>query len=386
MAGLKKRGKNYHIVFSKNEDGKQIKKTYSLGTTFKKIAEEKKVNFQKLYDQGEIDPFQENWSVKAFENYLKESQGNGMVVDSYYLDELKEDFLKTKSHTTDATRKGYKSVIGLFIEDVGRSMTVNLIRPSDVRSFCFKKKYSNATQRNYYKHLKVFFKWLNEQSIIDENPCDSVVPPKKKDKLVDKIFSEEELGIIFDAFKKHHKKCKENRHIVQKSLRQDWFIPMITTAYYTGLRRKEITNLKWHQVDLKNREISVTDTKNGRERTVVIFDVVHNVLTKWRKQSVSPKKGFVFASPKSTKKNQFALPGGYVSKVFKGYVKKTDLKESIHFHGLRHSCATFMIRKGFDVTLVKEMLGHRSIEVTMRYVSLGVGDRKNKAKELGLIT
>jgi len=48
MAGLKKRGKNYYIVFSKNEDGKQVKKTCSLGTTFKKIAEEKKITFQKL--------------------------------------------------------------------------------------------------------------------------------------------------------------------------------------------------------------------------------------------------------------------------------------------------------------------------------------------------
>lgn len=386
MAALKKRGKNYYVVFSKSEDGKQTKKTYSLGTTFKKIAEEKKVRFQKLYDQGEIDPFQESWSVKAYEDYLKESQGNGVVVDSYYLDELKEAFLKTKSHTTEATRSGYKSVIKLFIEDVGRSMTANLISPEDIRLFCFKKKYSNATQRNYYKHLKVFFKWLKEELIISENPCENVVPPKKEDKLVDKIFSEEELEIIFDAFKDHHKKCKENRHIVQKSLRQDWFIPMITTAYYTGLRRKEITNIKWHQVDLKNREISVTDTKNGRERTVVIFDVVHDVLTKWRKKSSNLKKGLVFPSPKSSKKHQFALPGDYVSKVFKGYVKKAELKESIHFHGLRHSCATFMIRKGFDVTLVKEMLGHRSIEVTMRYVSIGVGDRKNKAKELGLIT
>ena len=339
-----------------------------------------------MYDQREIDPFQEDWSVSTYEDYLKESKGKSVVVDSYYLDQLKKDFLKTKSHTSDATRKGYKSVINLFIDDVGRSMTVNLIRPSDIRSFCFKKRYSNATKRNYYKHLKVFFTWLTDQAIINENPCEQVVPPKKKDKLVDKIFSEEELGVIFKAFNEHHNKCKENRHIVQKSLRQDWFVPMITTAYYTGLRRKEITNLKWHQIDLKNREISVTDTKNGRERTVVVFDVVHEVLKNWHNQLGKPQKGYAFPSPKSHKKAELSLPGDYVSKVFKGYVKKTDLKDTIHFHCLRHSCATFMIRKGFDVTLVKEMLGHRSIEVTMRYVSLGVGDRKNKAKELGLIT
>jgi site-specific recombinase XerD len=386
MAGLKKRGKNYYIVFSRSEDGKQVKKTYSLGTTFKKIAEEKKVNFQKLYDQGEIDPFQDGWSVKAFEDQQKESGGSAGSVDSYFIDDLKEEFLKTKAHTAAATRKAYKSVIKLFIEEVGRSMTISLIRPSDIRNFCFKGGYSNATQRNYYKHLKVFFSWVSEQGIIDQNPCDQVIPPKKKDKLVDKIFSESELEKIFEAFRKHHKKCKENKHIVQSSLRQHWFIPLITTCYYTGLRRKEITQLKWHQVDFDNREISVTDTKNGRERTVILFDKAYESLKDWNAHMGKPQGGFVFPSPKSNEKTQFGHRGDYVSKVFKSYVKKAKLKESIHFHGLRHSCATFMIRKGFDVTIVKEMLGHRSIEVTMRYVSLAVKDHKNRAKELGLIT
>lgn len=361
-------------------------KTFALGTRYKKIAEEKKVLYQKLYEEGKIDPFQDGWSVKDYERAQYESSGKAAVVDSYFLDDLKEDFLKTKSHTTKATRKGYGSVIKLFIDHVGRSMTATLIKPSDIRTFCFKDSYSNATQRNYYKHLKVFFAWLTEKGIIEENPCEEVTPPKKRDKLVDKIFSEEELGQIFEAFKAHHKKCEENRHIVQQSLRQDWFIPMIQTAYYTGLRRKEITRLKWHQVDLENREIQVTDTKNGRERTVLVFDKAYHTLKDWHAESGNPKNGFVFPSPKSHKKGQFALPGDYVSKVFKGYVKKAELNESIHFHGLRHSCATFMIREGVDVTMVKEMLGHRSIEVTMRYVSLNVNDRKNRAKELGLIS
>lgn len=386
MASLRKRGKKYSIIFKTHIDGKPVMKTYALGTRFKNIAEEKKVLYQKLYEEGKIDPFQEGWSVKEYEKLQNESNGKVAVVDSFFLDDLKKEFLKTKSHTAEATRDAYGSVIKLFIEDVGRSMTATLIKPSDIRTFCFKSGYANATQRNYYKHLKVFFTWLADKGIIEENPCEEVTPPKKKDKLVDKIFSEEELSQIFDAFKAHHKKCEENRHIVQESLRQDWFIPMIQTTYFTGLRRKEITQLKWHQVDLKNREIHVTDTKNGRERTVLIFDKAYHTLKKWHKESGKPKNGFVFPSPKSHEKKQRSLPGDYVSKVFKDYVKKAKLKDGIHFHGLRHSCATYMIRQGIDVTMVKEMLGHRSIEVTMRYVSLNVTDRKNRAKELGLIT
>lgn len=385
MASLRKRGKNYSIIFKTHIDGKPVMKTFALGTKYKNIAEEKKVNLQKLYEAGEIDPFQDGWSVKKFEQRQSE-MGTAPMSASYFLDELKEDFLETKSNTTEATKKGYKSVINLFIESVGRSMTANLITPSDVRTFCFNQKYATATQRNYFKHLKAFFAWLTEKEIIETSPCDEVKPPKKKDKLVDKIFSEKDLEIIFDKFNEHHAMCEKNRHIVQSSLRQHWFIPLITTAYYTGLRRKELVQLKWHHIDLDNREIRVTDTKNGRERTVIIFDKVNETLKAWHKKNSEPDSGFVFPSPKSTKKQQIGLPGDYVSKVFKGYVKKTNLKKGIHFHGLRHSCATYMIRQGFDVTMVKEMLGHRSIEVTMRYVSLAVKDRMNRAKELGLIT
>ena len=94
----------------------------------------------------------------------------------------------------------------------------------------------------------------------------------------------------------------------------------------------------------------------------------------------------VFPSPRSNDRIEISLTGNNVSKVFKSYVKEAGIKDTIHFHSLRHSCATYMIRQGFDVTMVKEMLGHKSIQVTMRYVNLVVKDRKDRAKKLGLIT
>ena len=385
MASLKKRGKYYSIVFKKKVDGKFVYNQFALGTTYKKIAEHKKTEYEKLVQNGEIDPFEPNWSLKEYEQSVSSDMSN-KIVNSYYLEDLKKDFLKTKSHATDATKKGYKSVIKLFTEHVGQSMTVNLIRTNDIRSFCFKKSYSNATQRNYLIHLKAFFSWLTEQGIIEKNPCKGIKPPKKKDKLVDKIFDEKDLNKIFIAFRKYQLKHVKEKHIIHDNQKQHWFKPLITTAYYTGMRRKELVQLRWEQVNLENREVFVTDTKNGRERTVVLFDPVYYRLKAWHKLSGKPNKGLVFPSPRSTKNLEVALTGENASKIFKFYVREAKLKDGIHFHGLRHSCATFMIKKGFDVSLVKGMLGHESIEVTMRYVTLGGKDRMNRAKELGLIT
>jgi len=56
-----------------------------------------------------------------------------------------------------------------------------------------------------------------------------------------------------------------------------------------------------------------------------------------------------------------------------------------NFHGLRHSCATFLLRKGFNVIEVKNMLGHRSLEVTNRYVHLVANDLITTASRTGLI-
>lgn len=386
MASLKKRGKYYSIVFKKRENDRQILKTYSLGTSYKKIADKKRIEYEKLFESGEIDPFDPHWNLKEYEK-AQNSPLLSSDVDSYYLQDLSKSFLESKPHVTDATVKGYKSVIKLFTDHVGQSMTAPLIRANDIRSFCFKSSYSNATKRNYLRHLKAFFRWMHEEGIIETNPCADIRPPKKKDKLVDKIFGEDILNEIISAFRKYQLKNRENGHISHHTQQQHWFKPLITTAFYTGMRRKELIQLRWEQVNLDEREIHITDTKNGRERTVVIFDKLYLRLKAWHKLNGYPKMGLVFPSPRSTKRQEIALTGNNASRVFRYYARtEAKLKKTIHFHGLRHSCATFMIRQGFDVTMVKDMLGHKSIEVTMRYVNLVVNDRKRRAKELGLIT
>ena len=385
MASLKKRGKKYSIVFKKHINGKQVIKTYALGTSYKKVAEHKRVEYEKLHQRGEINPFEEGWSVKKYEKSQQVS-AKPTTSDSYYLEDLKNDFLKYKAHVTESTKRGYKSVIKLFIEHVGRSMTAPLVKPADIRTFCLNTNYSNATQRNYYRHLKAFFAWMTQKEIISENPCDDVKPPKQKDNLVEKIFDDATLKTIFTTFRKTQLKHKKSGAITHDTQKQHWFKPLITTAYYTGLRRGELVRLRWEHVNLSERELYVTDTKGGNERTVIIFDQAYKRLVAWHKLQGYPGKGLVFPSPRSNDRIEIALIGDNVSKVFKSYVEKADVKDTIHFHSLRHSCATYMIKQGFDVTMVKEMLGHKSIQVTMRYVNLVVKDRKDRAKKLGLIT
>lgn len=383
MASLKKRKDHYSIVFKTRLDGKQITKTYALGTKYKKVAEQKKREYEKLYQSGEINPFDGAWNLQEYE---KQKELEGTAYTSPILNQLTKQFLKSKTNVTAKTKAGYKQVLNQFKEHVGQSMPVTKINTTDIKSFCLREKLSNASKRNYLTHLKIFFNWTIDREILESNPCDDVKLPKKRDNLVDKIIEEADLKLIFKKFRDHQQKHRSNGAIQSSAQMQHWFKPLVTLAFYTGLRRKEIIQLRWEHVNLDNRFIRVTDTKNGSERTVPIFDTLYWRLKAWHKFIGHPKSGLVFPSPKSNSKREIALTGGTVSRRFKFYVKKSKLKNTIHFHSLRHSCATFLLRNGFNVIEVKNMLGHKSLDVTNKYVHLVANDLLNTASNNGLIT
>ncbi len=384
MASLTKRSGNYSIVFKTTLNGKSYKKTYALGTKYKKIAEQKKLEYQKLYDAGKINPFDDEWNLQDYE---KEQELDGTSLTSPIISTLQKQFLKDKTNVTEQTKTTYRQIISQFMEQVGYSMPVTMINTDDIKSFCLKPHLANASKKNYLIHLKAFFNWVVDKEILESNPCDDIKLPKTRDNLVDKIIDEEQLNYIFKKFKAYQKKHQESGAISTDQQKQHWFIPLITLAFYTGLRRKEIIQLRWEHVNIKDRFLRVTDTKNGYERTVPIFDKLYTELKRWKEFNGNPKKGLVFTSPMSVPGGEKALRGGYVSKRFKYYAtEEAKLKDSIHFHGLRHSCATFLLRNGFNVIEVKNMLGHKSLEVTNKYVHLVANDLLNTANRNGLIT
>jgi hypothetical protein len=67
MASLTKRNGYYSIVFKTTVNGSSYKKTYVLGTKYKKIADQKKIEYQKLYDAGKINPFDDSWNLQEYE-------------------------------------------------------------------------------------------------------------------------------------------------------------------------------------------------------------------------------------------------------------------------------------------------------------------------------
>lgn len=72
----------------------------------------------------------------------------------------------------------------------------------------------------------------------------------------------------------------------------------------------------------------------------------------------------------------------FVSKQFKKAVRAAGLSEGLHFHSLRHSTASNMVRRGVPIAVVKEVLGHADIKTTMVYSHVRREDLANAVKML----
>ena len=153
-------------------------------------------------------------------------------------------------------------------------------------------------------------------------------------------------------------------------VKDDWIRDLILFAVATRLRRGELVNLRWDDVDLAKKVIRVQSregfkVKAGRSRVVPLSDLALEVLGR---QDKSTQCGLVFHR-KSRKVN-----GTFLAAKFKRFVRAAGLDEVIHWHSLRSSFASWLVMKGVSIYAVSKLLGHSEVGVTQKcYAHLAPG-------------
>lgn len=140
------------------------------------------------------------------------------------------------------------------------------------------------------------------------------------------------------------------------------FRRLLLFAASTGMRRGELVNLHWEDLDFDRRSIRIRNrgnfvVKGYKPRTIPMPADVFKIFGPLRKQI-----GYVFSDTKEA-----PLSAQEVSRRFKKYARKSGLPEEFHFHSLRHSYASWMLMANVPISVVKELLGHSSIAVTEIY-------------------
>ena len=140
------------------------------------------------------------------------------------------------------------------------------------------------------------------------------------------------------------------------------------TAAFTGLRRGELTALRWRDVDFPGSVIRVrasyaagalTTPKSGKLRSVPMAPQVAETLA--RLGRTAPDDGLIFLG-----EGGGYLDGSALRRRYKLALEKAGLR-SLRFHDLRHTFGTRAIAKA-DILRVKEWMGHADVATTMRYL------------------
>ena len=148
--------------------------------------------------------------------------------------------------------------------------------------------------------------------------------------------------------------------------------PIVITALNTGMRKGEILNLRWDaNIDLRHGFILLDKTKNGERREIPINDTLRGVLQGiTRRLDIS----YVFYD------NSTGKPYGDVKRAFATACRRAGIKD-FHFHDLRHTFASHLVMAGVDLTTVKELLGHKTLTMTLRYAHLAPSHKVEAVKK-----
>ena len=215
------------------------------------------------------------------------------------------------------------------------------------------KRLSPATRNRHLAHLSSMFNKGKEWGLVTENPAQGIKPLRENGART-RFLDGDEIQQLLAA-------SSEN------------FRPILITALHTGMRKGEILKLIWSDVDFRNRIITVQDSKSGKKRMIPMDDTVYETL---RVLPSRFKKGYVFPSPVGKGKPLYDC-----RKQFSNAVKQAGI-HNFRFHDLRHTFASHLVMSGVDLMTVKELLGHATLTITIRYSHLAPDHRMKAIKTL----
>lgn len=139
--------------------------------------------------------------------------------------------------------------------------------------------------------------------------------------------------------------------------------PMLLVAVSTGMRLEEQLSLRWSQVDMRRREITLTETKTGAPRVVPIPDTIVGTLDRLTRHISEP---WVFWHDNGQRYTT-------IKTAFNAACRRAGIQD-FRWHDLRHTFASWAVQGGMDLYRLSRLLGHKTLAMTARYAHLQIAD------------
>lgn len=288
---------------------------------------------------------------------------------------------KTGAESVARIRRNFKDHLDKPLMEINQWLIENWRRER------LKSGVSRATVNRDINTLKAALSRAVEWEIIRENPLAKVKPEKLDSMGKVRYLSDDEEKALRAALIERDIRIKTQRVSYNEWLIKrghepypdltdchygDHLTPIVLLTLNTGLRRGEIFNLRWPDINFQTKTLTVqgATAKSGETRHIPLNSESIDVLKKWLSQSVGTE--WVFPGKEQEQLNT-------IKTAWRGLISKAKTKD-FRFHDLRHSFASKLVMRGIPLNTVRDLLGHSDLKTTLRYAHLAP-DHKADAVE-----
>lgn len=258
--------------------------------------------------------------------------------------ELKELIKEALQHS-ETNNRGHKQD-RLRLLTIGREFGNRIaesITPQEINRWLTSQGWSAGTINRHRSTFSLVYRLGIEARKLKENPLKQVKRRREDNGRVRYLTADEEIrlrAVIASKYPQH--------------------MPELDIALNTGLRRGEQYALTWEDVDFARKMLTVSQTKNGETRHIRLnraalagFDQLFRS---------SPGSGYVFTS----RLGERLLKGRHW---FEPAIREARVS-GFTWHCLRHTFASRLVMSGVDLRTVQQLMGHKTIQMTVRYAHL----------------
>jgi integrase/recombinase XerD len=288
-------------------------------------------------------------------------------------------FLETERSSSVNTVLAYRNDLGQFAEFLAQNMSAdggwtgvtqeNIVAYVDTLT---QRGYTKSTIARKIAALKTLFHWLNQQSLIRDDPTLRLKSPRV-DKRAPRLLTQEEVNNLIDA----------TAQVPQPRSARDH--ALLEVLYSSGMRVSEAINLRLGDIELDANQVRCVGRGNRQRKAPLLarsIAALREYLANARVELMgSVSTDYVFLNPQGTKLTRQA-----VWLMTRQYAKTAGIEGDVTPHTLRHSRAAHMLGDGEDVRRVQEWLGHANLATTQMYqprtASAGKGAKESRELEV----
>lgn len=275
-----------------------------------------------------------------------------MHIDTAILRYLRHQRVAGRSAWTEAWHRISLGQFRDYLAGGGHPLEVEALCADDLRGWVEALREKGLAQTSLAtksRSPKAFGKWLVEEEYVEKHPFSRVILPRREDKGKE-VFTPAEVERLLAE-------CDPATWLG----RRDYAI--VLTLYSTGLRASELLGLEVGDLDRPQQLLTVRRGKGGRFRRVPLSRPVERALDRYLAHPKRPQSTRLFTVVGSRAMTLDAL---------EMLMKRLSARTGIHAnpHKFRHSCAVQYLRNGGRVEVLRTMLGHSKLEMTLHYARI----------------